>query len=84
MNTGVKLMKETRETLKLVAELQGKLSKGSNTYQNQYIQIQGDFQMFTSSVLENACPSCQQKLLTVMKEKQLQLPSSSKQTKSNR
>lgn len=72
INTLTKLVKENRDTLKLIAELQGKLNRG-NTYQNQFIQIQGDFQMFTSSVLENTCPACQQKLFQVMKDKQLQL-----------
>lgn len=65
IDRGIKLIKEIRETLKLLAELQGKLNKG-DTYHQQFIQIKGDMQMFTTSVIENVCPDCQSKILDVI------------------
>ena len=68
ISQSAKLVKETRETLKFIAELQGKFNKG-NTYQQQFIQIQGDYNQFTQSVLEvvSKYPNCQKELLSTMK-----------------
>jgi hypothetical protein len=66
ISQSAKLVKETRETLKFIAELQGKFNKG-DTYHQQFVQIQGDYNQFTNNVLETVCPSCQKKLLSTMK-----------------
>jgi hypothetical protein len=70
ISQGAKLLKEYRDTLKFVAELQGKLNKG-DTYHQQFVQIQGDYNQFTSNVLETVCPDCQAKLLKKMNTLQL-------------
>lgn len=62
IDRGTKLIKEMRETLKLVFELEGKFNKG-DTYHQQFIQIQGDYNQFTGMVLDTACPSCQKKIM---------------------
>jgi sarcosine oxidase delta subunit len=62
---GLKLLREIRETLKLIAELDGKLNKG-DTYQIQYNQIQGDFNVLISTVLGEVCDECQGKVLKAM------------------
>jgi hypothetical protein len=62
---GTTLIKELRETVKLVYELQGKFNKG-DTYHQQFIQIQGDYNQFTNAVLEaNLCPGCTDKILKI-------------------
>jgi hypothetical protein len=65
IEVGLRLIREIRETLKLIAELQGKITKGS-TYQNQYIQIQGDLNMLVGTVLNEVCNDCQKKILKVI------------------
>lgn len=67
IDTGLRLMKEIRETLKLIAELQGKIKKG-NTYQIQYNQIQGDFNVLIGTVLSNACDDCQKTILKAIEQ----------------
>jgi len=62
MDFGLKLSREMRETLKLVAELEGKLKRG-DTYQQQFLQIQGDMNMLVGTVLSDMCPACQMKLI---------------------
>ncbi len=62
MELGMKLIREIRETLKFVAELQGKLNKG-DTYYQQYIQIQGDLNVLLSAVLNDMCPECQDRVM---------------------
>lgn len=57
MDRGIKLLKETRETLKLLAELEGKFNRG-NQVQNQYIQVQGNMKMITDAIAEHCCPDC--------------------------
>lgn len=68
IDRGIKLIKEIRETLKLLAELQGKLNKG-DTYHQQFIQIQGDMKIFRNSVLELVCPDCRKEILRAMQER---------------
>ena len=70
IQTGLNLIKEIRETLKLIAELQGKISKG-NTYQIQYNQIHGDFNTLIGVVLSIACEKCQREILKAMDDKKL-------------
>ncbi|MFA5760476.1 MAG: hypothetical protein WC877_01785 [Dehalococcoidales bacterium] len=67
IDRGTKLVKEMRETIKLVYELQGKFNKG-DTYHQQYIQIQGNYNQFVNNALEQMCPMCQQKVLEMMEE----------------
>ncbi len=62
---GATLIKEFRETIKFVADLEGKFNRG-DTYHQQFIQIQGDYNQFTNMVLEHVCPACQLKLSGVM------------------
>lgn len=65
IDTGLKLIKEIRETLKLIAELQGKIKKG-NTYQIQYNQIQGEFNVLMGTVLSHACDKCQLEIMNAI------------------
>lgn len=58
----LKLSKELRELYKLIADLEGKLQRG-NTYQTQFLQIQGDMNMLVGAVLSDMCPKCQMKLV---------------------
>jgi len=58
----VKVVKELRDTYKLVFELQGKFNKG-DTYYQQLVQIQGDYKQYTGMVLDILCPNCQKKLM---------------------
>lgn len=58
----LKLFKELRELYKLQAELEGKLKRG-DTYQQQFIQIQGDMNMLVGTVLSEMCPACQMKIV---------------------
>ena len=58
----LKLFKELRELYKLQAELEGKLKRG-DTYQMQFVQIQGDMNMLVGTVLSETCPACQQKIV---------------------
>ncbi|MFA5760196.1 MAG: hypothetical protein WC877_00275 [Dehalococcoidales bacterium] len=67
IDRGIKLIKEIRETLKLLAELQGKLNKG-DTYNQQFIQIQTDLRSIRNAVLEVACPHCQPLIMQAMKD----------------
>jgi hypothetical protein len=67
MDRGMKLLKETRETLKLLAELEGKFSRG-NQFQVKYIEAQNDLRMVTSAIVENACPHCRSLLIGKIKE----------------
>jgi hypothetical protein len=67
IDRGTKLIKEMRETIKLVYELQGKFNKG-DTYHQQYIQIQGNYNSFVNMALEQMCPNCSQKVLKMMEE----------------
>lgn len=62
MDMGIKLIREIRETLKFIAELQGKLNKG-DTYHQQFLQIQGDLNLLMGTVLNKMCPTCQQEVL---------------------
>jgi len=70
ISQSAKLVKETRETLKFIAELQGKFNKG-DTYHQQFVQIQGDYNQFTNNVLASVCPSCRKKLAALNDNKEL-------------
>jgi hypothetical protein len=67
MDRGMKLMKETRETLKLLAELEGKFSRG-DTFKLKYIEAQENLRLVTASIVENACPVCRPTLISNIKE----------------
>jgi len=64
---GATLIKEFRETIKFIADLEGKFNRG-DTYHQQFIQIQGDYNQFTGMVLDIVCPSCQQKIMKRINE----------------
>ena len=70
IDTGLRLMKEIRETLKLIAELQGKIKKG-NTYQIQYNQIHGDFNALLNTVLSCLDEANQLKILKAVEDNKL-------------
>ncbi len=67
MDRGIKLMKENRETLKLLADLEGKFNH-SNIYQQKYLESQAQIKMLTNVIMENACPECRRNLIGKVKE----------------
>lgn len=70
IDRGIKLIKEVRETLKLLAELQGKLNKGTTTtYNQQIVVVQDEIKALRTGVLERCCPECQMELLNMFSER---------------
>jgi hypothetical protein len=67
MDRGIKLLKENRETLKLLADLEGKLNRDT-AYQKQYIDAQNNLRIITSAVSECGCSGCKQKIFGKIKE----------------
>lgn len=65
IDMGIKLTREIRDTLKFIAELQGKINKG-NVYQVQYNQIHGDFNALIGVILNVLDNENQQKILKVI------------------
>lgn len=72
MNICVNLIKEIRATLKLIAELKGKLNTGDKYY-HQYIQIQGNLNDFTGLIMNitQEYPECQAKIMEALSTNKL-------------
>ena len=62
MDRGMKLMKETRETLKLLADLEGKFDRDGQ-FQTKYLESQENLRIITGAIVENACPHCKSLLI---------------------
>ena len=71
ISQGAKLIKEFRDTLKFIAELQGKLNKG-DTYHQQFVQIEGNFNMLITAITGGMlCDDCQERVLKQLEETKL-------------
>lgn len=70
MDRGLKLMKENRETLKLLGDLEGKFNT-SNIFQEKYVKSQDEIKMLTNAIMEMSCPECKKKLIGKIKEQKL-------------
>lgn len=73
IDMGIKLTREIRDTLKFIAELQGKLNKG-DTYQIQYNQIHGDFNSLVGVILNELDDVNQLKVLKAIEKSPGMLP----------
>lgn len=73
----VKLIKEIRDTLRVIAEIEGKLAAKGDTTQItvQIAAVQKNYKQLTNLILKEVCPACQEKLILKMEaENLLELP----------
>lgn len=70
MNLGIKLIAENNKSLKLLADLDGKLNHQDQT-KLRLIEVQNNIKMLTSSISECTCADCKKKLFERIREQKL-------------
>lgn len=67
----VKLSKEARETIKTIAELQGRFSETNST--QQITLIKNNYMMLTEVIVKGVCDKCRGKIVEVLDKQNAQL-----------
>ena len=72
MEMALKLIKEIRENLKVIAEMNGDLNRVDPKIQ--IINITNDFKKLTNVIMMDACDECRPKMIAAVEQMQVTIP----------